>query len=67
MEEYKAYLLGPDGHIAGRVDLICRNEDDAKEKARLLAQDCPVELYRGLSKIAEFAPEGGPSGRWPRP
>ncbi|MBR0788472.1 hypothetical protein JQ631_05270 [Bradyrhizobium manausense] len=56
MEDYKAYLLGPDGHIAGRVDLVSVDEDTAKERAQQLAQDCGVELYRGPLKIAEFDP-----------
>lgn len=57
MEDYKAYLLGPDGHIAGRVDLVCEDEPTAKERAQQLALDCIVELYRGLRKIAEFHPQ----------
>src|SRR5215470_6524235 len=57
MEDYKAYLLGPDGHITGRVDLVCVDEDTAKERAQQLALDCIVELYRGAQKIAEFDPQ----------
>jgi len=26
MNEYKAYLIGPDGHIQSRVDLICEHD-----------------------------------------
>jgi hypothetical protein len=56
MEEYKAYLMGPDGHIAGRVDLLCENEEAARGRAQLLAQDCVIELWRGARLIAEFRP-----------
>ena len=56
MQDYKAYLLGPDGYIAGRIDLVCEDECTAKERAQQLAQDCTVELYRGPLRIAEFHP-----------
>jgi hypothetical protein len=54
MQEYKAYLLGRDGRIASRVDLVCETEDAAKERAQLLAQDSPVELWQGQRLIAEY-------------
>jgi len=56
MEEYKAYLLGPDGHIERRIDLICENEKAARERAQKLAHGCAVELWQGARKIAEFRP-----------
>jgi hypothetical protein len=54
MEEYRAYLLGPDGRIASRIDLICEDENAARERARQLAHDCAVELWCGDRKIAEY-------------
>jgi hypothetical protein len=55
MEEYyRAYLVGPDGRIASRIDLICEDENAAREKARQLADDCAVELWSGDRKIAEY-------------
>jgi len=54
MEDYKAYLIVSDGRIAGRVDLLCENDCVAKERAQQLALDCPVELWRGQRKIAEY-------------
>jgi hypothetical protein len=56
MEEYKACLLGPDGRVAWRVDLICEDEKAAREQAQQLAQKCPVELWQGARKIAEYPP-----------
>ena len=29
MQEYCAYIIGPDGHILNRIDLRCENEDEA--------------------------------------
>lgn len=56
MEEYRAYLLGPDGRIVSRIDLLCSDEDTAKERAEQLAQDCAVELWQGDRKIATYPP-----------
>jgi hypothetical protein len=56
MEEYRAYLLGPDGHIVDRVDLLCADENTAKQKAEDLAEDCVVELWQGARKIAVYQP-----------
>src|ERR1700730_14848052 len=33
MQEYCAYIIGPDGHIVTRIDLTCADEDEAKERA----------------------------------
>jgi hypothetical protein len=54
MGEYRAYLVGPDGRIASRIDLICEDENAAREKARQLADDWAVELWFGDRKIAEY-------------
>lgn len=56
MEDYKVYLLGPDGRVATRVDLVCENEETARERAQLLAQNCAVELWQDARKIAEYHP-----------
>ena len=29
MEEYRAYVIGPDGHIINRVDIRCSDEKEA--------------------------------------
>ena len=54
MEEYKAYLIGPNGLIVSRIDLMCEDENTAVEQALQLAGDCAVELWHGDRKIAEF-------------
>ena len=53
MDEYKAFMLGPDGKIVSRIDLIC-DESTAREQAQQLADDCAVELWKGTQKIAEY-------------
>lgn len=56
MEEYRAYLMGPEGYVMSRVDLICEDEETARERAQQLAQDRVVELWQGPRKIAEYHP-----------
>jgi hypothetical protein len=36
MQEYRAYLIGPDGHIFQRTDLVCADDETAKESAERL-------------------------------
>lgn len=31
MQDYRAYLLGPDGRIKNRIDLVCENDEAAKQ------------------------------------
>jgi len=45
MLEFAAYLLGDDGHIVSRVDLLCADESDARMKAAELAVRFDVELW----------------------
>ena len=44
MNEYRSYLIGPNGHIQSRVDLICEHEEAAKEDAKQLGDGHDVEL-----------------------
>jgi hypothetical protein len=62
MREYRAYIMGPDGHIERRVDLICKDEDTAKEQARQLVDGHDVELWQGSRKLARFYHSEGPRG-----
>jgi hypothetical protein len=54
MPEYCAYILGADGHILNRVDLICANEDEAKDCVVRLVGNQNVELWQRDRKLAEF-------------
>ncbi|MDI3562404.1 hypothetical protein [Bradyrhizobium sp. Arg816] len=57
MEEYRAHIMGFDGHIARSIQLICADETEAKKRARLLADGYDVELWRQDRKVAEFKSE----------
>jgi hypothetical protein len=54
MNEYRAYLMGPNGHIQSRVDLTCEDEEAAKEQAKQLVDGHDVELWQLDRKIATF-------------
>ena len=54
MAEYRAYILGADGHIEKRIDLDCGNEQAAKTAARQLVDGHDVELWLGTRKIDIF-------------
>ena len=53
MPEYRAYLIGPDGHIVKRVELVCTDEV-AREQAKTLAEWHDVEFWQEARRIAEF-------------
>jgi hypothetical protein len=54
---YRAYILGPDGHITKRIDLFCIDEQEAIRRARLLADHHPVELWDGARMVERFEPD----------
>ena len=54
MPEYRAYIMGPDGHIQSRVDIVCRDEKAAKEQAKQLVDGRDVELWQGARKLVRF-------------
>ncbi|WP_298367267.1 hypothetical protein [uncultured Bradyrhizobium sp.] len=56
MRNYKAYILGEDGHFIERVDLLCDDDEAAKDEARKLAIGQVVELWESARKIATFHP-----------
>jgi hypothetical protein len=54
MQEYRAYLIGPDGHIQQRIELFCVDDDTAKQRAKALVDGHDVELWQLDRKIADF-------------
>ncbi len=54
MQDYRAYVIGPDGHIMNRVDLWCQDDEAAKERAKQLVADYDVELWLLNQKVAVF-------------
>ena len=54
MQEYCAYVIGPDGHILNRIDLLCESEEQAKQCAVRLVDGQNVELWQRDRRIARF-------------
>jgi len=53
---YRALELTCEGETITRIDLHCENVQEAKERAKQLVQDRPVELWEGPMRIARFEP-----------
>jgi hypothetical protein len=54
MAEYRAYIIGVDGHFVGAVELFCPDDDAAKEYAKQLVDGHDIELWQGDRHIAKF-------------
>jgi hypothetical protein len=54
MQEYRAFIVGSDGHVQGRIDLECTDDEAAKEQAKQLVDGHDVELWQLGRKIATF-------------
>jgi hypothetical protein len=54
---YYAYLIGHDGRITARVDLVCEDDEVAKSAARQMVDGHAIELWQGGRMIATFETE----------
>jgi hypothetical protein len=54
MAEYRAYIIGEDGHFIRALDLFCPDDDTAKECAKQLVDGHDVELWQLSRKIETF-------------
>jgi hypothetical protein len=54
MLEYRAYILGHDGHLIRCEPLVCPDDADAIEKAKRLVDGHDVELWQRDRLIAKF-------------
>jgi hypothetical protein len=59
--DYRAFIIGEDGHVKGREDLLCENETEAVEKAKQLVDGDDIELGHRDHRIARFR-HNEPSG-----
>jgi hypothetical protein len=51
MPDYRAYLVGRDGHFSGFEELVCGDDADAIEKAEQLVDGHDVELWSGARLV----------------
>jgi hypothetical protein len=54
MAEYRVYVIGADGHFIRAVELVCPDDDAAKERAKQLVDGHDVELWQGERKVTAF-------------
>jgi hypothetical protein len=54
MPDYRAFVIGPDGHVMDRYDLACADDESAKEQAQQRVDGRDIELWQGERKIAVF-------------
>ena len=55
MEEYRAYVIGPDGHIINRVDVRCFDEKEARRLAKIAVDGHAVGLWQGRLSCLAFS------------
>ena len=55
MPEYRAYIVGEDGHFIGYEPMVCANDNEATEKAKPLSNRGPVELWSGPHLVVLLA------------
>ena len=49
--------MSNDGHVERRLNVICADDEEARNRARRLMDGQAVELWLEGRKIAEFKPE----------
>ena len=54
MRHYSAFQLDPTGHVAGRIDLNCIDDQDAMRQAEMLVDSFGLELWEDDRMIAVF-------------
>jgi hypothetical protein len=57
MEEYRAYVIGSDGHITSRIDIRCADEKEARRLAKRVVDGHAVELWQADRFIERYEPE----------
>ena len=56
MAEYRAYVLGAEDRVLRAVQLVCSDDDTAREYVQqFVDRDC-VELWRDKRPVAKFKP-----------
>jgi hypothetical protein len=54
--EYRAYVIGSDGHFMSWAGLICPNDEAAIDAANQLVDGHDVELWCGVRLVATLKP-----------
>jgi hypothetical protein len=54
MAEYRAYVIGEDGHITNFRAFVCEGDADARIRAKQLLDGNDIELWSGNRFIIRF-------------
>ena len=54
IKHYRAFQIGPDGHVFGCINLVCDDDEQAKREAAALVLVHRIELWRLDRRIARF-------------
>jgi hypothetical protein len=54
MTGYRVYVIGIDGHFLRAIELVCPDDESAKEYARQLIDGHDLELWQGDRKVEAF-------------
>jgi hypothetical protein len=54
MPEYRAYIVGHDGHFIGCEPLACTDDAEAIEKAKRLVNGHHVEVWQQARMVAKL-------------
>jgi hypothetical protein len=52
--DYRAYIIGSDGHVKDRHEFWAEDDEKAKERAEQYVDGHDIELWHRDKKIAEF-------------
>ncbi|WP_439369654.1 hypothetical protein [Bradyrhizobium sp. DASA03120] len=54
---YYAYIIGHDGHIKERIDLVCDNDEEAKRSIEQLVDGHAIELWQETRWVVTYRPQ----------
>ena len=57
MQLYRAFQLDQNGHIFGKIDLICADDEDAKQQAEQLLYGYDTEVWHLDRMVALLRPK----------
>jgi len=57
MTEYRAYVIGSDGHVVSATALVCGNDEQATAEIRTFLLERTVELWSGDRFVIRLYPE----------
>jgi hypothetical protein len=62
LEEYRAYVIGNDGHFSGFALLVCADDVEAIAKATRIFEEHDIELWSGPRLVVRI--ERKPKSAW---